>query len=246
MNQTELSREEVHQYHDEGYIGPYRLFDEDEAAPILESVRDTIRSTGEHPSGDEDADPAVCRHVDSRDMYELCTHPGIVERAADIYGDDLMLWTSQLWEKEPGGRENPWHQGDQFHPIEPPVTMTAWVALTEVTEENGCCQVIPESHFDHIPHVKAGDDKGFDVQAHPDMIDEERALSFELEPGEAFLFNERCVHRSFANDADEPRVGASVRLTLPWVKCYRDYGKMLVKGEDAMGLNEFDDPPTAR
>lgn len=243
MAELALSEEEVNKYHDRGYIGPYRLFDKERAADILDSVQTQIEETDGHPTGKDDVDLNDSRHLDSREMYELCSHPGIVERAADIYGDNLMLWTSRIWEKEAGGREFPWHQGDHFHPLEPPVTMTAWVALTEVTEENGCCQVIPESHKNHVPHVKAGEDKGFSAQAHPDMVDSDRAVSFELEPGEVFLFNERCIHRSLDNNTDKPRIGASVRLTLPWVKCYQTYGKMMVKGEDPMGINEMSEPP---
>lgn len=243
MSEIGLTDEEVNQYHDKGYIGPYRLFDEEKATSVLDAVTTHIEETDGHPSGRDDVDLENSRHLDSPEMYELASHPGIVERAADIYGDDLMLWSSRVWEKEPHGREFPWHQGDHFHPIEPPVTMTAWVALTEATEENGCCQVIPESHFNHVPHVQADEDKGFSAQAHPDMVDEEEAVSFELEPGEFFMFNERCLHRSLDNSTDEPRIGASVRLTLPWVKCYQSYGTMMVKGEDRMGLNDMSEPP---
>lgn len=243
MAQIELSEEEINQYHDKGYIGPYRLFEEERAKEILEDVKTRINESDSHPSGRDDIDLENGRHLDSPEMYKLCSHPGIVERAADIYGDDLLLWASRIWEKEPGEREFPWHQGDHFHPIEPPVTMTAWVALTEVTEENGCCQVIPESHFNHVPHIEAGEDKGFSAQAHPEMVDEEEAISFELEPGEVFMFNERCIHRSLDNDTDEPRIGASIRLTLPFVKCYQSYATMMVKGEDSMGLNEMAEPP---
>lgn len=243
MSDVGLSEKEVHQYHDKGFIGPYRLYERDEAVAIRERVLAHIDETDGHPHAD-DVPEINSRHLDCPEMYELCSHRGIVERTADIYGDDLMLWSSRIWEKEANGKEFPWHQGDHFHPLEPPVTLTAWVALTEVTEENGCCQVIPESHFNHVQHVKAGEDKGFTAMAHPDMVNEGDARSFELEPGEFFMFNERCLHRSLDNDTDSSRIGASVRITLPWVKCDQGYGTTMVKGQDTGGLNEMADPPT--
>lgn len=242
MQKLALSEEEIEQYHNKGYIGPYRLFSEEVATNTLEAVKKTIEETDGHPSGRDDVDLENSRHLDCPEMYELCSHPGIVDRAAGIYGDNLMCWSSRIWEKPPGAGQFQWHQGDHFHPIEPPVTMTAWVALTEATEGNGCCQVIPESHFNHVPHIKAEGGMG-DAQAHPKMVEEDKALSFELEPGECFLFNERCLHRSLANDTDKPRIGASVRITLPFVKCFQSYGPMMVKGEDTMGINEFAEPP---
>lgn len=243
MVEIGLTEEEVNRYHAKGFLGPYRMFDEGEVEDILDRIKTHIEETDGHPSGNDNVPPEHGRHLDSPAMYEICSHPAVVERTADIYGDDLVVWSSRLWEKEAGKPEFPWHQGDHFHPIEPPVTMTAWVALTEVTEENGCCQVIPESHTETIPHIEAGEDKGFNKMADPEQINEDEAISFELEPGEFFMFNERCLHRSLPNLTDEPRIGASVRLTLPFVKSYSAYGTMPVKGEDTLGINENVEPP---
>lgn len=248
---VELSEEDIEQYHEKGYIGPFRLFEEDEVLDIVGRIQQQVAEPDDYPLSEYDGIPREHdRHRDSPAMYELCSQPGIVERTSDIYGDDVVLWSSHIWQKDPGGSKVPWHQGDHFHPIEPPVTLTAWVALSDATEENGCLQMIPESHKESIPHVEADGDDAFHDMADTDQIDNDEAVSLELEPGEFVMFNERCLHRSLENDTDSPRVGVSVRLTLPFVKVrnesdelYEGHKTMVLKGEDSVGLNETMEPP---
>lgn len=243
MLNDSLSDKEVNQYHEEGYIGPYKLFGADRAGKLLKQITTQIDNSQGHPSGIDAIEEIHDRHLDIPEMYEICSDPGIVERTANLYGNDLVLWSSRMWKKESGAREFPWHQGDHFHPIEPPVTLTAWVALTNATEANGCCQVIPNSHKDVLPHIEASDDMGFTEMADPSQIDEDRAVSLELEPGECFMFNERCLHRSLENETDTTRIGVSARITLPFVKTRKPYGTTVLKGEDDMNINGTTTPP---
>lgn len=246
-----LSQDDVEQYHEKGYVGPYRLVDEAGVVDLAGRIKQQVAGSDDYPLSRYDhIPPEHDRHRDSPAMYELCSHPGIVERTADLYGDDLVLWSSHIWEKEAGGAEIPWHQGDHFHPIEPPVTLTAWVALSEATRENGCLQVVPGSHTENVPHVEADDEKGFHDMADPEQIDESEAVDLELEPGEFVMFNERCLHRSTENETDSPRVGVSVRITVPFVnvrtdseEMYDDHRTMVLKGEDTLGFNETMEPP---
>ncbi len=42
--------------------------------------------------------------------------------------------------------EFPWHQDEGYEPVEPAMGVTVWIALDDMTLENGCTWVVPESH----------------------------------------------------------------------------------------------------
>ena len=78
------------------------------------------------------------RHLDYPLIYELATHPSIVERMTSLYGPDLLLWRTNFFVKEPGAKEIPWHQDFNYWPLEPPIIISAWIAIDSATLENSC------------------------------------------------------------------------------------------------------------
>jgi ectoine hydroxylase-related dioxygenase (phytanoyl-CoA dioxygenase family) len=192
------------------------------------------------------------RHLDQRVVYDLCTHPAIVERMASLFGPDLILWRSNLFVKEPGGKEIPWHQDINYWPIEPPLNVTAWMALDDVTTENACVQLIPGSHRSQIPHVavphEADVDADFAEMADPAHVDASSLINMQLLPGEFFLFTERLLHHSDPNRSGRRRAGLAIRVTLPFVRVdhvrvFPGHKVVVISGEDRFGLNELGSPP---
>src|SRR5690242_4725827 len=110
----ELTREEVLRFMNEGYLGPFTLCSPEEMAVLRGRIeREVLTDPG--PSGN----PVQSRHLDRRVVYDICSHPAIVDRMAAIFGPDLVLWRSNFFTKEPGAREIPWHQDFQYWPLEP-------------------------------------------------------------------------------------------------------------------------------
>ncbi|PSP51023.1 hypothetical protein BRC60_03970 [Halobacteriales archaeon QH_1_68_42] len=175
--------------------------------------------------------------------YQLCSHPAVVGRLQAVLGENLLLWASTLFNKRPGGDGIPWHQDTAYFDVEPPVTVTAWIALTEATVDNGCLQMIPGTHREHVPHIESESNSHFDLVAEPEYVPEKRALDIELSPGEAVLFNERVLHRSHPNTASSPRLGLSARVTVPFARINTDDPKILMTGTDEFGLNQLTEPP---
>lgn len=80
----------------------------------------------------------------------LVETPQIAEEIAQLSGgDEIRLWHDQIQYKPAGvGGPNHWHQDA---PYWPPLTpkdqqVTAWVALDDVDDENGCMRMVPGSH----------------------------------------------------------------------------------------------------
>lgn len=234
-----LTAEQVEHYHREGYVGPFTLCPPAEMAVIRGRIDDELIGTWNEWPGAQ----YQTRHLDSRIVYDLCSHPHILDRVECILGADLVLWQSNFFMKEPGGKEYPWHQDANYWPIEPPINVSAWIAIDPATAENGCVQLIPGSHRKLAPHIPADAAHQFPEQADPAHVDVDKAVDMVLEAGQFFLFSERMLHHSNANRSEQPRTGLAVRLTAPLVRCYHEHPMIVVRGRDSMGFNRTTEPP---
>ena len=242
-----LTRAEVDFFVANGYLGPYAAMSSAEMTGIRAEIETAVlNSAGPNPRR-----PMQSRHMDNAAVYDLASHPAIIERIAGLLGPDLVVWTTNFWNKAPGSAEIPWHQDINFWPIEPPVNVSAWVAIDEVTAENACVRVIAGSHRQFVPHGRAPEDMAIGEMADPAAFDASRAVDMELKPGEFFLFSERLLHASGKNTSQQRRLGLAVRVTLPFVHIFQDthlhpgHTAILAKGKDVMGFNRYGGRPNS-
>jgi non-heme Fe2+,alpha-ketoglutarate-dependent halogenase len=161
-----LSHAELEQFHRDGYIGPFDLYDEEEMERNLRALRPKLLNTKNAVYSGRGAASGVTnlanydRHLDIDFLAEHITRPEIVDRVASILGPDTMCWRSEFFPKYPGDEGTDWHQADNFsnvagskHPqivwpedAEFGGTITVWSAFTPATVEIGCLQFIPGSH----------------------------------------------------------------------------------------------------
>lgn len=211
--ETTLSDSQVKKFHEKGYLGPFQFRSQGEMAELRNQIEERLIEGEVTAEALSNGSLSQCRYLDDRTTYEICTDPAFVERMTDIYGEDLMLWRSNYFIKPSSGKEIPWHQDTHFWPIEPLVTISAWLAIDRTTKENGCLEIVPGSHKKLVDHIPTSDEVRFDSQADPEEFDQSRAVEVELEPGEFILFNERTVHRSTRNETTDRRLGLSIRMT---------------------------------
>ena len=244
-----LSREEVRQFHHLGYLGPYTAVGVEDMAAIRDRIeREVLPTTGWNARN-----PLQSRHLDHRLVHDLIASPEILGRLRRLIGDDIVVWASYFFTKDPGGKEIPWHQDANFWPLEPPLNISIWMAVDEVTTENSCVQIVPGSHRRVIRHLPSRDGMAFGEEADPAEVDTDAAVDMELSPGQFFVFNERLLHHSNANTSDRRRMGLSARYTVPFVNILDQDGPplfpghacVLVSGGDRFGLNRMAEPPSA-
>ncbi len=78
-------------------------------------------------------------------LAELAVHVG--EQACAALGiPELVLFHDHLLWKDPGGEDMDWHQDYSYLPLDRPDGLTLWVALDDVTAENGCLFYLYGSH----------------------------------------------------------------------------------------------------
>jgi ectoine hydroxylase-related dioxygenase (phytanoyl-CoA dioxygenase family) len=241
-----LTREQVSQFHHSGYLGPFTAIEPDAMALVRSRIETEVLAT----AGVNPRNPLQSRHLDNRLVYDLISAPEIVDPVRSLIGDDIVVWASYFFNKEPGGKEIPWHQDANFWPIEPPLNISIWMAIDEVTVTNSCVQLIPGSHRSVVPHVSAAG-MAFREEADPALVDRAAAVDMTLRPGEFFVFNERMLHHSNANTSNARRLGLSARYTVPFVNIldqdgpplFPEHSCVVVHGVDTFGLNRTTDPP---
>jgi len=159
---------------------------------------------------------------------------------------------------KPGGdgMEVPWHQDGQYWPIRPLATCTVWVAIDDVTPENGAMRYIPGSQKSgiHEHYTDPSDALVLHQVMAPDLVDESKARDDVLEAGQLSLHDVYLIHGSPANRSAKRRAGLAMRY-MPTTSHFdralanpergagnADFARrpiFLVRGVDRCGKNEF-------
>ena len=77
-------------------------------------------------------------------------NPRLTSAVAELMGTDTVrVWHDQIQYKPPfKGGPTVWHQDYPYWPVlEPADLVSAWVALEDADEENGCMSMVPRSHL---------------------------------------------------------------------------------------------------
>lgn len=253
---SKLSAAEVARYHLDGYLGPYTLCSPEEMAELKARIDHAL-----HPDQGEERLPRMInalnpamrrgfgRHHDYRFLFDIANSPAIKERVAGIMGEDLLLWRTMFFNKEPGGKLIPWHQDYDGWLIEPMLVTSAWLAIDEATSENGCVELVPGSHRKIYPLVPSLPDvmDGFPQMADPGSFVDSNAVAMALKPGQFFLFNERTLHRSRPNATGKRRLGMAMRYIPTLVRVLDpDDRPILISGEDKLNFNRLAPIPTSQ
>jgi len=223
--------QDVRFYQENGYWLSPRFLSDDELEALRERHAAVIRGeyvTGRSPwSHDPPPGAPIDRIVKIDNSHwadpviaRLAVHPFIGAMAARLAGArGIRLWHDQLLFKPPdsGARGNVgWHQDQHYWQCaQPAELLTAWVALDDVNEENGCMQVVPGSHrWGLLPE---GDFFNADLDALRARIETATGREFRTAPcaipaGACSFHHCLTVHGSGPNVSSRPRRSIVVHL----------------------------------
>src|SRR6516165_106086 len=135
-----LTDDQIVFFCEHGYLSPVRVMGEDEALALRAKLEAVEHGMGGPLRGDIRHKP----HLLFPFLADLVRHPRILDALEDLYGPDLFCWSSNFFIKE---AETPsfvsWHQDSTYWGLSKPDVISAWVALTPSTTENGAMAVIP-------------------------------------------------------------------------------------------------------
>ncbi len=140
----------------------------------------------------------------------------------DILGPNLLVWGSSFFIKE---ARNPgfvsWHQDSTYWGLDPADIVTAWVALSDSTVENGAMRVMPSTHtMEQVPHRDTFAEgnllsRGQEIEVD---VDASKAHTLVLQAGEMSLHHVRLIHGSDPNPSDHRRIGFAIRYLPTYVR----------------------------
>ncbi len=239
-----LSRAQIEQYHEQGFLSPIRVMSTESAAEYRGRLEAFEASSG----GPLGGDLRHKSHLLFTWLAELIRHDKILDAVEDLYGPDLLCWSTNFFIKE---KANPafvsWHQDSTYWGLSRPDVVSAWIAFTPAHDGNGAMQVIPGTHkTDQIPHRDTFDKhnlltRGQEVAVD---VDESKAVTITLAPGEMSLHHVRLVHGSPPNTSDDRRIGFAIRYVPTSVSQIAGADSAtLVRGSDRFNHFELEPRP---
>lgn len=227
-----VTDEDVAFYQENGYwIGP-KIISDEELASIREHHARVVAGdyeTGRPPHSRSIEPGAPINGIVKIDnsywsdsvLAKLALHPtigAIAARLAQVAG--IRLWHDQLLHKPPQKSTNAgavgWHQDWHYWQCAEPADMlTAWVALIDVDEQNGCMEVVPGSHqWGLLPE---SDFFAQDLEGLQQSIERSAGRKFETVPcilpaGAFSIHHCLTIHGSRPNLSNAPRLSLVIHM----------------------------------
>ncbi len=239
-----LTNDAVERYNATGYLSPIRAISSSEAAAIraklelFEAADGPLKGTLRQKS-----------YLLFTWLNELIRHERILDAVEDVIGPNILCWGTTFFIKEP---HNPsfvsWHQDSTYWGLEPADIVTAWVAVTDSTTENGAMRVIPGSHtMAQVPHRDTFRPENLLSRGQEIMVDVDssKADTLSLKAGEMSLHHVRLIHGSEPNPSAQRRIGFAIRYLPTHVRQVagtHDWAA-LVRGVDHHGNFELEQRP---
>lgn len=215
-----LTQEQVARFESKGFLKGSRVLDDAEVEElcaemlrVIENQHTLERRPVRIVNLSGKAESPVWQIVNiwqaSEPFRALVHNPVIAHELAQLTGArELRLWHDQIQYKPAQvGGVNMWHQDA---PYWPPLTpkdqqITAWVALDDVDEENGCMSMVPGSHrwgdqIAFLHGIKDFREMPAEFEGHPLTTE-----SCPVGKGEVHYHHSLTWHGSHANTSGRPR-----------------------------------------
>ena len=201
-----LGDKELKDYKDNGFVAPIDVLSLEEAKEIKKEIEYIEKKWPEELVG-------LGRnnvHYISPIFDQICHNSKILDAVESIIGKDILVGGTTLFIKDPDKKGFvSWHQDAKYIGFEPYNWVTAWLAITDTNEENGCMRMWAGSHKEKIKDHKDTYNKdnlltrGQTVQNVPI----EETTPNILKAGQLSLHHPMIVHGSGPNKSDKRRIG---------------------------------------
>lgn len=248
-----LSPEQIEGYARDGFVPCVPALTREQAAQYRGKLAAFERAVGGPLTSEAvDARYRSRTHVLLAWVHGLVRLRAILGAVEQLIGPDILVYTSTWFIKEPESAAiAAWHQDATYFGLSPYEHVTAWLALTDATAENGCMEFLPGSHRrGQLPHqagvVAASVNRA--GQAVTVDVDDAPAVHAPLRAGEFSLHHTLCLHRSQPNRSTGRRVGLAISYVPTRVRHLGVKHKtpaMLVHGVDTFGHFALEPAPKA-
>lgn len=231
-------------YRRDGFLTPLSVFDPVRARTCADEIRSL--SAGAGPALDVPWHQKT--HLLLPCLDDLARDPALTDLVAELLGPDLVVLSADVFIKEPrSSRRITWHQDVNYWELEPLEVLTAWIALTSATTENGCVQYAAGRHAERIDHVERPDadnmlSRGQEIAVE---VTDDETTDVVLAPGQVSFHHALTPHASGPNRSDAHRIGLAIRYAPPSIVQLAGppISARLVRGIDMWHNFELEEPP---
>jgi hypothetical protein len=151
------------------------------------------------------SDEIMAAHHQDRWLFELACEPKILDMIGRQIGPDIVLWSSALVIKPPGGgREVPWHQDAPYWNITGKLAGGIWLPLDDVDASNGAMCIVPGWHTKGTLARRKTSDNLFTEEIDPAALPADlECIKFQytLKAGQAAVHDTMIPHNSLPNNS---------------------------------------------
>ncbi len=236
---SSLTSDQLKQYEEEGFVAPIDVLSNEEA----KEIRDEIELIEKKWPNELEGLGRNYIHLISPVFDKVCNNKKILDAVESLIGKNILICGTTLFVKNPNEKGFvSFHQDAKYIGLEPYNWVTAWVAITDTNEENGCMRMWSGSHKN-------------DLQYHNQKFDENNLLTrgqtvenvpmnetkpVILKAGQISLHHPKVVHGSGLNKSNDRRIGFVVQSYIG-TNVKQVLGKMYVqqaRGDDTFNYHE--------
>ena len=238
---TYLSSNQLKQYKEEGYLSPIDVLSSSEALEAREEI-ELIEKKIPHEINNSGRYNV---HLISPKLDSIVHNSKVLDAVESIIGKNILVCSTTLFIKNPNKKGFvSYHQDAKYIGLEPHNWVTAWVALTNSNENNGCMKMWPRSHLDIKDHNEKFDEGNLLTRGQTvENVPENEIKSIELKAGQMSLHHPRIVHGSGINKSNDRRIGFVIQSYIG-TNVKQTLGKnsvQVARGEDKYNYHEVID-----
>ena len=243
---TNLSDQQINFYNDKGYVAPIDVLSIQEANEIREEIELIEKKW---PNALEGLGRNYV-HMISPIFNKVCLNNKILDAVESLIGKNILICGTTLFiknAKEKGFVS--FHQDAKYIGLEPHNWVTAWIAVTDSNEENGCMRMWPGSHKGNLKDHEQKFDEGNLLTRGQTIknVPIEETDPIVLKAGQMSLHHPTVIHGSGLNKSKDRRIGFVVQSYIG-SNVDQVLGKIYVqkaRGEDTHKFHEYSNIPKA-
>ena len=201
-----LSPNQLKQYKDEGFVSPINVFSKEKA----KEIRDEIELIEKEMPEELEKSGRYNAHLISPLLDGVTHNPKILDAVQSLIGEDILVCGTTLFIKNPNEKGFvSYHQDAKYIGLEPHNWVTAWVAITDSNEHNGCMRMWSGSHKDNLKQHDQNFNEGNLLTRGQTVNDvpKENTTPLILSSGQMSLHHPTVVHGSDLNKSNDRRIG---------------------------------------
>jgi phytanoyl-CoA hydroxylase len=213
-------------FREDGFFVYENMYTQDEVTQMREHVQNIVDNTDRWPArmfhwGDQDqaapgSKPTAIQAGHQHDwrFFEWANDERILNVVRPLLGDNVAVYNTSVFMKPPlSPGVIPWHQDQIYYAVATEFLVACWVALTDVTIENGALKYIPASHHHGVLPTQRPTDPAAPAVFDRTIKDVEKlgeVVDVPLTAGSAVFHHSLTAHYSGPNTVNTQRWGLAM------------------------------------